>query len=154
MHKVKITVLKRAVNEDIVNQVVAKEQRDVDRFPCPRFQDGQEFVADSLFVPPEGFCAWAWADIGRMMMYVGGGGDLQPWYKDKGTVVVCCTDGLRPAAGIPSGRRPGRSVHGRSIDSANGIGRGDQPDLGFSDHRPPTDQPGGRSSLFAHKGSR
>lgn len=62
---------------------------------CDRFQDGQEFIVDSVFDPPEGFCPWAWADILRMIMYVGGGGDL-PWYKEAGANVACCTDGLRP----------------------------------------------------------
>ena len=96
MEKVKITVLKRTVNEDIVNQVIGEEHRDMDRFVCDRFEDGQEFVVDVLFDPPEGFCPWAWSDILKMIMHIGGGGSLQPPYSQEGTIVGCCTDGLRP----------------------------------------------------------
>jgi len=85
----KITVLKTLVNQDLI----AEYGKDVVA-PCDRFHEGQEFVLTSSD-KPEGFCAWAWADIQRDAMIVRYGGNI-PWIKHAGTHIVCCTDGLRP----------------------------------------------------------
>ena len=62
---------------------------------CPYFKIGQEFVTDKTKMP-EGFpCSWAWADIQRDVVHLALNGDF-PWIKQKGTMVSCCTDGLRP----------------------------------------------------------
>lgn len=88
MAKYKITVVKRMVNEDLLDEygggVVA---------PCDSFMDGQEFIAERD--KPENFCSWAWADIHRDLMIMRFGGNL-PWMKHPGTHIACCTDGLRP----------------------------------------------------------
>lgn len=44
---------------------------------------------------PQKFCAWAWADIQRDVVYLALDGNY-PWMKQNGTVLSCCTDGLRP----------------------------------------------------------
>jgi uncharacterized repeat protein (TIGR04076 family) len=44
---------------------------------------------------PSSFCAWAWADLQRDMVAMFHGASY-PWIKQKGTIISCCTDGLRP----------------------------------------------------------
>ena len=61
---------------------------------CPMVTEGQEFFVKE-FAMPEGFCPWAWADIHRDVAVLATGGDFF-WIKKSGTVVSCCTDGLRP----------------------------------------------------------
>ena len=92
MAKVKITVVKKLSNKDIFGD---KPPLGFTNAPvCDRLQEGQEFIVDgSTF--PEGFCCWAYADIQRDITHLRFGGDF-PWMKEKGTVLSCCTDGVRP----------------------------------------------------------
>jgi uncharacterized repeat protein (TIGR04076 family) len=90
--KCKITVLKRTVNRDLADEYL----EDTEGFgPCEHFSDGQEFVIENPSVIPEGFCAWAWADIRGDILTVVAGGDL-PGINRRGTVIVGCTDWFRP----------------------------------------------------------
>lgn len=61
---------------------------------CPVVAMGAEFVSEAMNMP-EGFCSWAWADIQRDVAHLAMGGDY-PWINRKGTIISCCTDGLRP----------------------------------------------------------
>lgn len=61
---------------------------------CARFTVGKEYLSSGINVP-EGFCSWAWADIQRDVAHLAMDGDF-PWIKEKGKMVSCCTDGLRP----------------------------------------------------------
>ncbi|MFC1803080.1 TIGR04076 family protein [Thermoproteota archaeon] len=92
MSKLKITVLKRQDPADIFDELpVAKKDWMV---PCGIYEDGQEFLLDSLTMP-EGFCGSAWITIhanARTILY---GGD-HPAFDEKGTAVTCCSDGMRP----------------------------------------------------------
>ena len=92
MAKVKITVVKRLNNNDIFggNPPLAYTSPPI----CDRLQDGQEFIIDGPGFP-QGFCAWAYADIQRDITHLRFGGDY-PWMKDKGTLLCSCTDGVRP----------------------------------------------------------
>jgi uncharacterized repeat protein (TIGR04076 family) len=81
--KTKVTVLKRTLNEEWNN-----EFRNGQMAQCDRFQDGQEFVIESPWNKPEGFCEWAWADI-RTYIHLVDAGKYE-------TFVSCCTDGFRP----------------------------------------------------------
>ena len=94
--KVKITVLERALFEDICREHASK------RFvegggckPCGLFEDGQEFVLDHGLDKPEGFCSYAWADIRHELMVVLNGGS-RPYVAQEGTAIVCCTDAMKP----------------------------------------------------------
>ncbi len=89
MPKVKITVLKRTIFQDVVDEFLPSGTS-----PCDLFEDGQEFILDSVTDPPEGFCAWAYADIHKYIVLTRYGGNfgLEP----EGTSIACCTDGLRP----------------------------------------------------------
>jgi uncharacterized repeat protein (TIGR04076 family) len=82
-NKTKITVLKRTLNEEW-----NKEFRNGRMTQCNRFQDGQEFIIESPWNKPEGFCEWAWADI-RTYIHLVDTGKFE-------TFVSCCTDGFRP----------------------------------------------------------
>jgi uncharacterized repeat protein (TIGR04076 family) len=81
MHRGKVTVLRRMSNPDLIE---AYEHETV--APCPRFEDGQTFVIEDWETLPKGFCAWAWADLGKKIALA----------EKLGVVIACCTDGFRP----------------------------------------------------------
>ena len=75
MAKCKITVLKRTVHQDLIDEYL-KEGVAEQIGPCDRFEDGQEFIQDESLSPPEGFCTWAWADIRGNVVAIMFGGKL------------------------------------------------------------------------------
>jgi len=77
----KLTVLKRIVNQELID---AYQHETV--APCDKFVDGQEFVVEDWGTPPPGFCEWAWTDLGPKIALAG----------EVGVAVACCTDGFRP----------------------------------------------------------
>ena len=79
----KITVLKCTVQTDFIDY-----SRTGEIVPCQVFKEGQEFVVESPWSKPEGFCDWAWADFRTMIHNVYSG------HFEK--TVTCCTDGYRP----------------------------------------------------------
>lgn len=91
--KVKITVLKILYHEDLVKEYLLPEHQET-YGPCYRHHVGQEFIIDN-FDKPEGFCSWAWSDIHREFISVMFNADF-PNFKDEGTIIATCTDGLRP----------------------------------------------------------
>lgn len=93
MAKCRITVLKRTVHRDLIDEYW-KEGIAVQSGPCERFEDGQEFTLDDTLAPPAGFCSWAWADIRSSVLAIMFGADL-PWSRP-GVNIACCTDGCRP----------------------------------------------------------
>lgn len=95
MANFKITVLKRALFQDIAEEYVELERKK-NYGPCEIFKEGQEFIVDFYKGPPEGFCSWAWDDIYKTLVGFEAGGDFSMWYKDKKTIISCCTDGVRP----------------------------------------------------------
>ena len=85
---IKITVLKRLVNHDVLG-----DYADYTWPPCERFEEGQEFLSSSVNMPSD-FCSWAWADIQKYAITLARGGNflgVKP-----GVFVTCCTDGFRP----------------------------------------------------------
>ena len=90
--KCKITVLKKMLNQDLVEAYLDTEEEMV---ACEVFGVGQVFMVDEAFQMPEDFCPWAWADIRHDLMTVFVGGD-PPWMKQRGTVITGCTDWFRP----------------------------------------------------------
>ncbi len=92
MPKVKITVVKKLNNKDMFGD---NPPLHFNMPPeCDRLQLGQEFIVDR-FECPAGFCNWAYADIQRDIVHLALGGDY-PWIKEKGAILSCCTDGVRP----------------------------------------------------------
>ena len=105
MAKIKITVVKKLNVKDIHgDNPPANINEDMLTPECHRFKVGQEFVLDTTKDAsdpqswqncPPGFCSWAFADIQRDISHILFGGSY-PWIKDKGVIITCCTDGLRP----------------------------------------------------------
>ena len=95
MPKCKITVLKRIINRDLIEEYIDEEYKD--HGPCEFFKEGQEFVVDPSTVPEEFFkcCSWAWADIRHDILTVAAGGNM-PGIKLRGTVITGCRDWFRP----------------------------------------------------------
>lgn len=81
-HGVKISVLKKGFEKELVDQLKAGPA-----VACTRFSEGQEFTVKSQWSMPEYFCEWAWADIRTYIPMVLGQGN---------SIAVCCTDGFRP----------------------------------------------------------
>ena len=79
----KISILKKSLNSDW-----CKEFRNSEGKKCEFFTEGQEFMVESAWETPTGFCQWAWADI-RTYIHMVNQGKFN-------TFVTCCTDGFRP----------------------------------------------------------
>ena len=93
MTKIKITVLKRTDPDELFDEYPVNKKDWM--VPCSIYKDGQEYILDSPDMP-EGFCGWAWRDIYKDFSVLAFGGDF-PWV-EKGTMVTCCTDGIRPVS--------------------------------------------------------
>ncbi|KPJ53310.1 hypothetical protein AMJ39_05225 [candidate division TA06 bacterium DG_24] len=96
MPRCKITVLKRTLDQDLIDEYLEDTYRGLG--PCECFRDGQEFVIEGheeLAKVPEGFCPWAWADIRKDILTIQVGGDM-PGMKRAGTAITGCTDWFRP----------------------------------------------------------
>lgn len=90
MKKVRITVLKK-----IFYQELAAEYSLPGNVRCEAFEEGQEFMVRGL-ARPEGFYEWAWDDIHKYCMTLTFGGNFGCWMKKENTMIVSCTDGIRP----------------------------------------------------------
>jgi uncharacterized repeat protein (TIGR04076 family) len=93
MSKCRITVVKRTINQELIDQYLADTRREFGR--CQVYEDGQEFIVHDFPLKPDDFCDWAWADIQRDVVTVMFGGSY-PWLREPRTAITCCTDGLRP----------------------------------------------------------
>ena len=90
--KVRITVLRKAFNDDFVEQYWSDDSITI----CDAFQEGQQFIIEGWPTKPDGFCDWAWTDIHKYVLAIVCGGNFAPWVREKGTAIACCTDGYRP----------------------------------------------------------
>ena len=89
----KVTVLKRTINQDLIDAYLDDEYQAIG--PCELLSEGQEFVIKDYSVVPDGFCASAWADIRKEILMVALGADM-PGIRQRGTLIVGCTDWFRP----------------------------------------------------------
>jgi len=92
-HKVKITVLRRFSPSEVFKKSPVTPINPLKA--CELFRDGQDFVVGEDLKMPEGFCTSAWNSIYGSVRILAFDGNL-PWYKEKGTAINCCIDGLRP----------------------------------------------------------
>ncbi|UCE12921.1 MAG: TIGR04076 family protein [Candidatus Heimdallarchaeota archaeon] len=93
----KITVIKRTIDQDLINEYIAEEYRDHMK-PCEIFTDKQEFILEGEAAfqgPPPDFCASAWADIRKDIFTIAVGGDM-PGLKQRGFTIAGCQDWFRP----------------------------------------------------------
>ncbi len=94
MKKVKITVLRKTLIEDL-----AKEYGTEGLTKCPMLQEGQVFYAD--YAKPKGFCDEAWKAIYQYVFALAHGSGNQlfyygDWIRKPGVAICSCNDGLRP----------------------------------------------------------
>lgn len=94
MKKVRITVLKRTLQEEL-----AKEYGVEGFTACPMVKEGQVFYAD--YTKPEGLCDEAWKSIYQFAFALshGAGSDLfygGEWVRKPDVAICSCSDGLRP----------------------------------------------------------
>jgi len=94
MKKVKITVLKTMLNDEL-----AEEYGVEGLSACPMLNEGQVFYAD--YAKPDGFCDEAWKAIYQYVFALAHGAEnsvfyYHDWIEKPGVAIVCCNDGLRP----------------------------------------------------------
>ena len=93
MNKVKITVLKREFYPDLAEQYLSEG---ASAGACPLQNVGDEFLYEGGAEMPQGLCPWAWIDLYSAVQTLYSGGVENEWYRDGGTRILCCTDGIRP----------------------------------------------------------
>ena len=94
MKKVKITILKTMLNEDL-----AKEYGVCGLKACPMMTAGAGCYAD--YAKPDGFCDEAWKAVYQYVFALAHGAGTGlfyygDWIKKPGVAIVSCNDGLRP----------------------------------------------------------
>jgi uncharacterized repeat protein (TIGR04076 family) len=92
--KARITVAKKLVVDDLVQEWADEEVKKKGFGVCDAFELGQQYILERPN-QPEGFCSWAWADIHKDVIAIMGGASFH-WIKKEGVSVACCSDGFRP----------------------------------------------------------
>ncbi len=93
MSNVRITVLKRDFYPDLAEKYLSEGAA---AGPCPLHFEGESYLYTGGAEKPEGLCPWAWIDLYSTIAALSAGGDENTWYRDGGTRILCCTDGVRP----------------------------------------------------------
>lgn len=94
MNKVKITVLKTTLDQELAQEYGVPGLKS-----CPMLKKGQVFYAD--YAKPPGLCDEAWKAIYQYVFALAHGtGDnlfyYGDWIKQPGVAICSCNDGLRP----------------------------------------------------------
>lgn len=91
MYKVKITVLKRHIHKDLIDQY--------------ENEGSCEMKINDVFISidgkkPDGFCNNAWRSVGPYVLRLANGEDnfFNGWMKNKKSAMVSCDDGFRPVS--------------------------------------------------------
>ena len=93
MVKVKITVMKVACYEDLIEKYENPLEHACDMKP------GMVFIANG-WKKPEGFCDSAWDSISPFVLTLSHGGEdiYEGWMKNKKSAMISCNDGFRPVS--------------------------------------------------------
>ncbi len=94
MRRVRITVLRKAFYPDVARRYLT----DGEDARCDAFEEGDVFFFDGQARMPEGFCPWAWLDIGASAGALYQGASYVPWQNRGAQNICCCTDGVRPVS--------------------------------------------------------
>ncbi len=94
MNKVKITVLKTTLDQELAQEYGAEGLG-----PCPMMREGQVFYGD--YAKPQGFCDEARKAIYQYVFALAHGGRESlfyygDWIRQPGVAICSCNDGLRP----------------------------------------------------------
>jgi uncharacterized repeat protein (TIGR04076 family) len=93
MKKVRITVMKQTVYQDLIDEYENPIQHACD------MKIGQTFIANG-WERPEGLCASAWESISPFVMALAHGAEdfYNGWMKNKKSAMISCNDGFRPVS--------------------------------------------------------
>lgn len=93
MKKVKITVVRISVYEDLIE----KYENPIED-ACSMYE-GQVFIANGWKIP-KGFCESAWDSISPFVMTLALGGEnfYDGWMKNSKSAMLSCNDGFRPVS--------------------------------------------------------
>ncbi len=89
-----ITVLKALSTQEVFGEEKAEELGAKPNNICPILKEGTVFTVKEGKIP-DGFCTWMWHDIYPEVVTLMMGGNF-PWMKEEGTIIACCSDGMRP----------------------------------------------------------
>ena len=94
MNQVRITVLRKTLQEDLAREYGAEGLG-----PCPMLREGQVFYAD--YAKPDGLCDEAWKAIYQYVFALAHGAQdglfyYGDWIRTPGVAICSCNDGLRP----------------------------------------------------------
>lgn len=93
MKKVKITVVKKVVHDDLI----AKYENPITH-ACSLFE-GQVFLSENAECP-EGLCKSAWENLFPFVFALANGATdfYDGWMKNKNSAMISCNDGFRPVS--------------------------------------------------------
>ena len=93
MKKCRITVMKRAVHEDLMEKYELPLENACD------MKIGDVYIANG-WKKPDGFCNSAWDSLSPFVLTLSSGGEdiFDGWMKNKKTAMVSCNDGFRPVS--------------------------------------------------------
>ena len=93
MKKVRITVMKIALYEDLIEKYENPIEHACD------MREGREFVANG-WTKPDGFCDSAWDTVSPFVMALSHGAEdfYDGWMKNKKSAMISCNDGFRPVS--------------------------------------------------------
>ena len=93
MERVKITVIRRARYDDLIEKYENPIEHACD------MRVGQVFIANG-WERPEGFCLSAWESMSAFVLALShGGGDFYDgWMKNPKSAMISCNDGFRPVS--------------------------------------------------------
>ena len=93
MKKIKITVMKIAIHQDLIEKYENPIEHACD------MRVGQTFIANG-WEKPKGFCDSAWETISPFVMTLSHGGEdiYDGWMKNKKSAMISCNDGFRPVS--------------------------------------------------------
>lgn len=93
MKKIRITVMKKACYEDLMEKYENPMEDACD------MEQGQVFTADG-WRRPEGLCESAWESMSPFVMTLAYGGEdiYEGWMKNSRSAMISCNDGFRPVS--------------------------------------------------------
>lgn len=95
MKDVRITVIKKELDQDLINKHMTPERAAKAR-ACS-MEIGQSFLVSQPVMCPQGLCPWAWHDIESFVRIAAFDGKLEDQVPED-SWVRCCTDAFRPVA--------------------------------------------------------
>lgn len=93
MRKVKITVVKKVLHQDLKDKYENPIKHACD------LNEGDSFISENG-EKPKGFCSEAWKSVGPFVMRLANGEEdfFDGWMKNPKSAVISCNDGIRPVS--------------------------------------------------------